>query len=411
MFKTLYLECFSGISGDMTVAALLDLGADRDVLLNAIESLNLKGYEIKITDVFKNGIKACDFNVVLDENHENHDHDMEYLHGENKEHHTHSHHHEHRKYSDIVKIINNSKISANAKHISLKIFDILAESEAKAHAVPKDDVAFHEVGAIDSIIDIVSVGVCIDNLGITDVIVPVLYEGKGFVRCQHGMLPVPVPAVLNIVSKYSINLNITEYNGEFVTPTGAAIVAALSTSCKLPESFKILKTGIGAGKRCYEKPSLLRAMLIEYGKSEVIYKLETNIDDCTGEAMGYIVNKILSNGAKDIYFTPVFMKKNRPAYQLDVICEYNDIRKIEKIIFEHTTTIGIRRYPVERTVLNRDMAEVSTKYGIAKVKKCVFEKGVKYYPEYESVSEICDKYNVSFQEVYTEIVNKCKFME
>ena len=411
MSKTLYLECFSGISGDMTVAALLDLGADREVLLKSIESLNLEGYEIKITDVVKSGIKASDFDVVLDKHHENHDHDMEYLHGDKKEEHHHHHHHEHRHYTDIIDLINKSGISDNAKNISLKIFDVLAESESKAHNVPKSDVAFHEVGAVDSIIDIVSVGVCMDNLGITDVVVPVLYEGKGHVRCQHGMLPVPVPAVLNIVTKYGIKLNITDFNGEFVTPTGAAIVGALCTSQKLPENFKIVNVGIGAGKRNYEKPSLLRAMIIENDKNDGIYKLETNVDDCTGEALGYVMQKVLDIGAKDIYFTPIFMKKNRPAYELSVICEYNDIPKVEEVIFTNTTTIGIRRYKLERTVLNRDIIKVSTKYGTADVKKCVYGTDVKYYPEYKSISEFCDKFNVSYQDVYTEIVNACKNME
>lgn len=412
MSKTLYLECYSGISGDMTVAALLDLGADKNVLLKSIESLKLTGYEIKISDVVKSGIKACDFDVVLDEHHENHDHDMEYLHGDKKEeHHHHHHHHEHRHYTDIIDIINNSEISDNAKNISLKIFDVLAESEAKAHNVPKADVAFHEVGAVDSIIDIVSVGVCMDNLGITDVIVPVLYEGKGFVRCQHGMLPVPVPAVLNIVSKYGIKLNITDFNGEFVTPTGAAIVGALCTSQTLPQNFKIVNTGIGAGKRNYEKSSLLRAMIIETDKNDGIYKLETNIDDCTGEALGFVAQKILEVGAKDIYFTPIFMKKNRPAYQLNVICEYDDISKVEEVVFKHTTTIGIRKYKVERTVLNRDVIKVSTVYGEVDVKKCTFKDDVKYYPEYESVAKICNRFNVSYQDAYAEIVNACKNVE
>lgn len=409
MSEILYLECSSGISGDMTVAALLDLGADKEVLLNSIKSLNLSGYEIKITDVCKNGIKACDFDVVLDEHHENHDHDMEYLHG-NKSVHTH-HSHEHRRLEDIIEIINNSGITENAKNISLKIFDILADSESKAHGIPKEEVSFHEVGAIDSIIDIVAIAVCIDNLRIKEVVVPVLYEGKGFVRCRHGMLPVPVPAVLNILKKHNIKLNITNFDGEFVTPTGAAVVAALCTSSKLPERFTVKKVGIGAGKRNYEIPSLLRAMLIQIEEKEEIYKIETNIDDCSPEAMGYIVNKILKIGAKDIYFTPIFMKKNRPAYQLNVICEYNDINKIEDMIFMHTTSIGIRRYKLERTVLERSIIDVCTKYGLAKVKKCIHGSEIKYYPEFESISEICDKYNVSYQDVYTEIINTCKSAE
>ena len=410
MDKTIYLECFSGISGDMTVAALLDLGADKDVLINSLDSLNLTGYEIKISYVNKNGINACDFSVILDEKHENYDHNMEYLHG-NKDVHIHNHSHEHRKLTEIINIINKSAISDNAKNISLKIFDILAESESKAHNVPKEQVIFHEVGAVDSIVDIVAVAVCIDNLQITDVIVPVLYEGKGFVRCRHGVLPVPVPAVLNIATKHSIKLNITDYQGEFVTPTGAAIVAALSTSSKLPQNFVIKKVGMGAGKRNYDKPSLLRAMLIEEDKKDEIYKLETNIDDCSGEIMGYVMNKILKIGAKDIYFTPIYMKKNRPAYELGVLCEYKDIDKIEEFIFKYTTTIGIRKYKVERTVLNREIIDISTKYGMVKVKKCILKNEMRYYPEYDSISKICDTFDIPYQQVYSDIVEICESME
>ncbi len=410
MTKTLYLECFSGISGDMTVAALLDLGADRECLLNSIKSLGLSGYKIEIKYIEKNGIKACDFNVILDKEYENYDHDMEYLHG-NKKIQGRQHPHCHRRLNEIVKIINKSDISLNAKRISLKIFDILAEAEAKAHNIQKNTVFLHEVGAIDSIIDIVSVAVCIDNLGITEVVVPVLYEGKGFVRCQHGVLPVPVPAVLNIASKYDIKLNITECEGEFVTPTGAAIVAAISTSQKLPDSFRILKTGVGAGKRNYERASLLRAMIIEQDDENKIYKIETNIDDCSGEALGYLVQKTLDYGAKDIYFTPIFMKKNRPAYEVNILCEEKDVKAIEDIIFKHTTTIGIRKYRVERTLLNRCIVDVSTKYGVIKVKKCTYDGKAKYYPEYECIAEICDKCSVSYQEVYNYVVGLCDSME
>jgi len=410
MSNKLYLECFSGISGDMTVASLIDLGADVDVLLNSLKSLNLSGYDVKISRVEKNGIDACDFSVILDEKHENHDHDMEYLHG-NKEVHNHEHSHKHRRFSDIADIIKKSGISENAKDIALRIFDILAESESKAHNVPKEEVVFHEVGAIDSIVDIVAVAVCVDNLDITEVTVPVLYEGTGFVRCRHGMLPVPVPAVLNIAEKYSIRLNITECKGEFVTPTGAAIVAALATSQKLPQNFTVKKVGIGAGKRSYEKPSILRAMLIEDGESEEIYKLETNIDDCSGEVMGYVMAKLFELGAKDVYFTPIFMKKNRPAYELGVLCNYSDVEKMEEVIFKHTTTIGIRKYKVERTVLNREITEVSTKYGLVKVKKCLLKNEVRFYPEYESISKICDNFDVSYEQAYADVVSVCKSME
>ena len=273
MGKTLYLECYSGISGDMTVAALLDLGADRSVLDRVLKSLKVSGFETKISRVVKSGIDACDFDVVLDKEHENHDHDMEYLHGHHHEghesNHAHGtgtaqdhHHHEHRGIKEITYIIEHSAMTENAKKIALRIFEILAEAESKAHNVPVDQVHFHEVGAVDSIVDIVSVAVCLDNLGITEVIVPVLCEGMGTVRCQHGILPVPVPAVTHIVQQCGLDLRITPVQGELVTPTGAAIVAAVRTSCKLPETFAIEKTGIGAGKRTYECPGILRAMLI-----------------------------------------------------------------------------------------------------------------------------------------------------
>ena len=238
MGKTLYLECYSGISGDMTVAALLDLGADRRVLENVLKSLPIQGFHIAVTRVMKSGIDACDFDVVLDEAHENHDHDMEYLHGNAAEHvhtenHTHEdhgkHHHEHRGMKEIRGIIDKTEMTDRARSTALKIFEILAQAEAKAHHVSVDEVHFHEVGAVDSIVDIVAVAVCLDNLDVTDVIVPVLYEGCGTVRCQHGILPIPVPAVTNIVCAHQLKLEVTTVQGELVTPTGAAVAGEMRT--------------------------------------------------------------------------------------------------------------------------------------------------------------------------------------
>ncbi len=295
MGKSLYLECYSGISGDMTVAALLDLGADQKVLEEVLKSLFVQGFEIKVSRVKKSGIDACDFDVILDKEIDGHDHDMEYLHGhvhgsaepeashthgaaghshDEASHthgaagHSHSHHH-HRGMNEIRQIIDGAKMTDTARKTALAIFEILAKAEAKAHNVPVEEVHFHEVGAVDSIVDILSVAVCLDNLGITEVIVPVLYEGTGTIRCQHGILPVPVPAVTNIVQQCGLDLKITQVQGELVTPTGAAIVAAVRTSNKLPENFVIEKTGIGAGKRTYECPGILRAMLIHAEKGRV----------------------------------------------------------------------------------------------------------------------------------------------
>lgn len=278
--KSLYLECNAGISGDMLVAALLDLGADKEVLDKALQSIPAKGFEYKISRVSKAGVDCCDFDVILDEEHANHDHDMAFLHGngdavvhshehEHEHHHDHEHehehhhHHEHRGLQEVIAIIDATDMSAAAKALALKIFDIIADAEAKAHAVEKNAVHFHEVGAIDSIVDIVAIAVCADSLGVENVIVPELCEGRGTVRCQHGVLPVPVPATANIMQRFGFNVRLLPVQGEFVTPTGAAAAAALMTTDELPQSFKILGIGLGAGKRQYERPSILRALLIE----------------------------------------------------------------------------------------------------------------------------------------------------
>lgn len=476
---SLYLECNAGISGDMTVAALLDLGADEKLLRNVLNSIPVEGFFVEISRVKKAGIDCCDFCVVLDSAHENHDHDMEYLHGhehvhacsedvghghtyshsENDEHnHTHSysektghghthlysentehdqthshqeeayhhaHHHEHRGMAEITKIIEQTQMTENARSLALKIFQILAKAEAKAHATDINQVHFHEVGAIDSIVDIIAVAVCIDNLGIKNVIVPKLCEGTGTVRCQHGILPIPVPATANIMETYHLAVEIMDVQGEFVTPTGAAIVAALMTSDQLPKQFVIQKIGLGAGKRAYERPSILRAVLIEekhldntdenvninkyknkdtfvgdISEEGFIFKLETNIDDCSGEVLGYTMERLFEAGARDVHYFPVYMKKNRPGWQLNVICEEEKIAQLEQIIFEETTTIGIRRIRVERSILRRNVEEVQTPYGDALVKICHLGDETKIYPEYESVVKICKEYKLPYQEIY-----------
>ena len=313
MGKTLYLECYSGISGDMTVGALLDLGADQRLLEEQLRSLPVSGFEIEIGRVKKSGLDACDFRVILDREHENHDHDNEYLYGHvheghmheshaEEEHrhihehaheghsHAHTHDHIHRGLPEIREIILHSGITERAKKTALAIFQVLAEAEAKAHGTAVEEVHFHEVGAVDSIVDIVAVAVCLDNLAVDEVIIPELYEGRGTVRCQHGIIPVPVPAVVHIAGEHGIALHMTDTEAELVTPTGAAIVAAVRTADRLPKRYKILRTGMGAGKRDYGRTSVLRGMLIEPDTEEAadsVYKLESNIDDCTGEALGY----------------------------------------------------------------------------------------------------------------------------
>ncbi|MCI5959862.1 MAG: nickel pincer cofactor biosynthesis protein LarC [Lachnospiraceae bacterium] len=462
--NSLYLECNAGISGDMTVAALLDLGADEKVLRDVLDSVPADGFSIAISRVKKAGVDCCDFNVVLDKEHENHDHDMAYLHGDetvyaelsghehshhdysdhdhidhshdhsdhdHTEHsHDHSdhdhvehshdhtdhghHHHEHRGLPEIREIINHTQMTENARSLALKIFEILAKAEAKAHATDIDHVHFHEVGAIDSIVDIIAVAVCIDNLGIDKVYVPKLCEGMGTVRCQHGILSIPVPATANIMEAYQLPIEIMNVQGEFVTPTGAAIVAALKTDTHLPGQFCIKKIGLGAGKRTYQRPSILRAMLIEAcdgtddtennTESDAICKLETNIDDCSGEVLGYTMERLFAAGARDVHYMPVFMKKNRPGWQLNVICDETKIAELEQIIFEETTTIGIRRIPVERSVLDRQIQKVMTPLGEAEVKICQIGQKKKIYPEYESVVRLCKEHHMTYQEVFDFII-------
>lgn len=415
MSKTLYLECCSGISGDMMTAALLDLGADEEVLRKALKSLPVDGYEIKISRVKKAGLDVCDFDVVLDAAHENHDHDMEYLHGHQKEQregHGHGHvSHEHRSLADILKLIEMGDLTPRAKQTASDIFCILGEAEARAHGVPGDQVHFHEVGAVDSIVDIVSAAVCLDNLDITDVIVEELYEGRGTIRCQHGILPIPVPAVVNIVQKHHLNLRITDVEGELVTPTGAAIAAAIRTKERLPEHFSIDRVGMGAGKRSYACAGILRAMLIcgeEQGTylHDVVCRMETNIDDCSGEMLGFLMERLMEAGAKDVSYTPIYMKKNRPAYQVTVICRDEDADRMEDIIFEETTTIGIRKIKMERSILKRDIRTISTEFGEMKVKVCELPSGERIYPEYEEAVKICRKYGISYYEVCRRIREK-----
>lgn len=457
----LYLECNYGISGDMAVAALLDAGADRTALEKALASIPVKGFKTEIKRVEKNGVSCLDFNVILDSEHENHDHDMNYLfghesaehnhgHGEHFHGHTHHHseaeehshvarheihhgeqvhgeqvhyelvhHHEHRNLHDVLEIIDKTEMTENARKLAHKIFEIIAKAESKAHSKPVEEVHFHEVGAVDSVVDVIALAVCFDSLHVEKVFVPFLCEGTGTVRCQHGILPVPVPAVANIMQEYYVPLKITGERGEFVTPTGAAFVAAVATEFSLPKNFVLKKIGMGAGKRDYGVPNIVRAMLVETEEKnnpenqltsafhDKIIKLETNIDDSTGEALGFVMDELFASGALDVHYLPCFMKKNRPAWLLVVLCRLEDAAKMEKIIFMHTTTIGIRMSQMERTCLARSECSVEVFGEKAEVKVVDVYGEKRFYPEYERVSRIAQKTKKPFGEVYNKIVNEC----
>lgn len=446
MDKKLYLDCGSGISGDMFVAAMIDLGADPDALEKALDSLSADGFFVEIGRVKKSGIDCCDFHVRLDDDCENHDHDMDYLYGnltpaagsgcscheepDREEHHCHcheeghdgeahhccrqekDHHHTHRGLAEILPMIDACDMTETAKELARKIFRIIGEAEAKAHGLPLDEVHFHEVGALDSIVDVVAAAVTFDSLHIKEVIVPKLTEGTGTVRCRHGVMPVPVPATVNIVSAYKIPMELTGAKGEYVTPTGAAIAAAISTSHQLPPSFVIKKAGLGAGKRAYtDRSGILRAFLIQGEENEgrdKVVKLETDIDDCSGEVLGYVMKKLFKAGAKDVHYAPVFMKKNRPAWELTVICGEEKAEELEQIIFTETTTIGIREYPLMRSILNREEKEVETVYGKAAVKQVTFGDMTRAYPEYDTVKKLAKKNKVPFMDVFDAVKEAAK---
>lgn len=446
MDKKLYLDCGSGISGDMFVAAMIDLGADLDALEKALDSIPADGFFVEIGRVKKSGIDCCDFHVHLDEDHENHDHDMDYLYGnltlaagsgcscheasDREEHHCHcheeghdgeahhccrqgkDHHHTHRWLAEILPMIDACDMTETAKALARKIFRIIGEAEAKAHDLPLDKVHFHEVGALDSIVDVVAAAVTFDSLHIKEVIVPKLTEGTGTVRCRHGVMPVPVPATVNIVSAYKIPMELTGAEGEYVTPTGAAIAAAVSTGSELPGSFVIKAAGLGAGKRAYtDRSGILRAFLIQGEENEdrdKVVKLETDIDDCSGEVLGYVMKKLFKAGAKDVHYAPIFMKKNRPAWELTVICREDKVEEMEKIIFTETTTIGIREYPLRRSILDREEKEVETVYGKAAVKQVTFRDMTRAYPEYDTVKKLAKRNKVPFMDIFDAVKEAAK---
>lgn len=432
--KMLYLECKSGISGDMTVAALLDLGVDLDYFNAALQSLQLEGVRWEIGKVDKNGLAACDFNVILPNGaeprtdtrqehthahiHAHHEHEGHAHHKHDDHEHKHAHaghggghahdEHVHRNLHDVCTIIDSGALTSGTKALAKKIFGIVAAAEAKVHGKSVDKVHFHEVGALDSIIDIVGAAVCLDYLGITRVAVSVLSEGSGEVVCQHGRLPVPVPATAEIAATYQMPLQITPCPHEMVTPTGIAIAAALKTEPAMPANAVITKIGYGAGKRNLPHANILRAMLLELhddttAASESVWVLESNLDDSTGEQLGYAMDELLAAGALDVHYLPAFMKKNRPGWLLRVITRADKIQALEQIIYNITTTIGIRRQALERSYLQREVVTINTPYGAAKVKKCFYGENVFYYPEHESLKALAKSSGIDYKSLTDEI--------
>lgn len=384
--KILYLDCFSGISGDMFAGAMLGLGVNTDKLLVELKKLPVSGYDIHIQKILKNGIACTDFDVRL---HEPDEHE----------------HHTHRAWREIRNLLENSELSEKTKALSVRIFDILSKAEGKIHGVNPADVEFHEVGAVDSIVDIVSAAFCVTELAPDKIVFSRLTEGGGTVHTAHGILPVPVPATAEILRMAKVPYSCGAADTELVTPTGAAITAALAQEFSTMPTMTVESVGYGSGKKQLSGLNALRAFYGESAKKTVEIRdadeaavLETCIDDSTGEELGGCVGALFTAGALDAYFTPVFMKKTRPAYCLTVLCRPGDEWKMARMIFERTGSIGMRERLSRRIVMERRPVAVETEYGKIAGKECTFDGVTKTKPEFDTLEKAAEKYNITIAE-------------
>jgi len=404
--RILYFDCFSGISGDMTIGALLDLGIDQNLFLAELNKINLDEYEVEIKKGLKKGISGTDFTVHLHTHEHSHEEEHHHNHGHEHEHHQaekpHNHAHT-RNLADIYTIIDNSELSEYVKTASKNIFLIVAEAEAKIHAKTIDEVHFHEVGAVDSIVDIIGAAICVEMLKIDEIQCSEINLGSGFVHCEHGIFPVPAPATLEIlkgVPVYSKNAK-----KELTTPTGAAILKALCHEFGSSPDFIIEKIGYGLGKRDMETPNVLRVIIGKRKTNSTLTMLETNIDNMNPEIYSYLFPKLLENGALDVFTTPIVMKKNRPANILSVLCKEENAEQMEAILFTETTTLGIRKYNVERNELERKIEKIYTTHGEVNL-KIASKNGtiIKFSPEYEDCSRIAMETGIPLIQIYNEAV-------
>jgi hypothetical protein len=413
--KILYYDCFSGISGDMNLGALLDLGIDEKYLIEELKKLNLNGYEIKVSRGIRKGIEGTKVDVILQGHH--HEHTTSHAKGEhshNHEENMHSHdHHEHRNLKDIENIIEDSKLSLEVKELSVKMFMKVAEAEAKVHGKPLYEVHFHEVGAVDSIVDIVGAAICISHLNVDKIMCSSIELGGGFVKCEHGIIPVPAPATVEILKGIPVKLGAVPF--ETTTPTGAAILAACVSEFKDDNNFIVNKIGYGIGNRDTEIPNVLRVMLVEENnlsntnkvKGEKEEMIECNIDDMNPELYDYIINKLFAEGALDVYLTPIIMKKGRPSVKISVLCSPDKLELMKELLFRETTTFGVRSFKVDKSMLQRKFIKVNTSYGEVTVKEAYYKgEKIKSKLEYEDCKKIADDTGIAVREVYQRLKNE-----
>jgi len=385
--KTLYFDCFAGASGNMILGALVALGVDEKELIEQIKMLDVVGFEIDFTTRDKSGISAIHADVRV------------------------PHEHAHRHLHTIEKIINDSRLADSVKKRAIKIFQKLAEAEAKIHGIDVQKVHFHEVGAMDAIIDVVGACIGFEMLGVEKFVCSKIHVGSGFAKMAHGKFPVPPPAVAELLQNAPIYS--TEIEGELITPTGAAIIATVCDEFgSLPE-MTVEKTAYGAGTRDYvDFPNALRLMIgVQSPKSEVqspkdksLLLIETNLDDVSPEILGFVMEKAFETGAMDCWFTPIQMKKNRPATLISILCKPSEKEKFVNFLIDETPTLGVRIREVERTCLEREFSTVETKFGEIPVKIARFgEKIVNIKPEFEVLKEIALRENLPLREVAAEV--------
>ena len=433
--KILYYDCFSGISGDMNLGAMLDLGVSRDTLINGLQKLNIEGWKLEITRDQRHGISGTRVTVVTDDpessgnDHDhmddhgndhvhNHDHGHDHMHDHGQDHghdhehdhehnHVHDHHTGHRNMADIEKIINGSSLPERVTGLAMKIFSRIAVAEAAVHDKPVNEITFHEVGAIDSIVDIVGAAICYDALGVDRAYVSEIELGSGMVRCEHGLLPVPAPATARIITGFPVHTGGVDF--EATTPTGAAIIAALAEPLPAGMKFTISATGYGIGqKNNPSRPNILRVWLAETEqgkeKGHEAFLVECNVDDMNPELSDYITARLFAAGAGDVWFTPVIMKKGRPAFTVSVICEEEQKDAVREILFTESTTIGLRVTPFIKETLHREFEEIETHFGKVVIKKSFFNNRlVSVKPEADRCAAIAAETGLPMKQVIQEI--------
>lgn len=390
--RTLYYDCFAGISGDMNLGALIDLGVDENYLRSELNKLNIDGFELKVASAKRRGITGTLVSILV----KNPDNEK------------------HRHLRHVEEIVNGSSLSDNVKSTALDIFNRIAVAEAKVHGIDIQQVHFHEVGALDSIADIVGAAICLDALHIDKVLSSPIQLGGGTVKCAHGVMPVPAPATALIVESIPVKLGLV--NHEATTPTGAAILAATVHEFVHSFSLPITKTAYGIGQRdVSEVPNILRVFLSEStangeeSNKELASLLECNIDDMQAEHFEYLMDKLFEKGASDVWFTPIIMKKSRPATQVSVLCKTELTDSMKEMLFTNSTTLGIREQQIAKEILYRKTYQVETIYGAVQVKESFYKgKSLHVKPEYDDCKLLANQLNIPISEIEKAVKKKLK---